>query len=508
MMTDVDNGDGHGYGLPNFTSGDLRSEAGPLTPKTPKRHTARKVKDEPISDGLEREGAHGGTRPKVQIHSTPLVAHQGDMDDIDLSEIDKTLREAKKYDEHMEWLRNRQEKRKARDRLLIYKKEVEGLTEKMSLLQHTIEALGGLEENVDGTDGTDDEENHVDVPIAPEHSSQGPSKPQQNETSPARLILDDAQLNKLLSAQGHQGGSNYAKISPIRYKEGQDWNSFQEQFLSEMSIFDIKPSEQLMYLRRAVPEAAQPLIAVGQVDHINDALRVLKSLYHQEKDVLEIQEDLMSIRQKEGESFSQLSGRLQLAVNKYDDASLGLSKDAKDKLLVEQFKRSIRDPKIREHVVASDRKSIKELIQVCTKYQRFYTNMDNEPKKSVRWLKDDRPASQPDISSIERDTNSLLAKMQTDLAKLRADNEKLLSRVSDLETKGSGETQGHGRSKGYRKGGQKWRNFDPSKATCFWCQEKGHIQNDCERRKSGLPRIPRHIKENKPVGQTGSPLNS
>jgi hypothetical protein len=300
--------------------------------------------------------------------------------------------------------------------------------------------------------------------------------------------IDEEQLHRLTERRGGEA-KPYQALSVPAYKSGQDWTSFEKEFLNEMELLDVSPSKQLLYLRRAVPEDGQALIRSPRVSTLSEAITVLKKLYQPPRTSVEIQSDFLEIKQKEGESLRNLAARLQDASNWYDEKFVGMTPEDKDNMVIDQFIRAINNKKIQEKLVMETLSSIEQALTLAEKMDRFLKKSSiNSTPKSVRLV-----SETPD----------------TKYQQLKEEKALLEQRVAQLENKQNIHSGPRGRGKGRGRGRGDQGPFDRSKAVCWWCKEMGHIQRDCARRKDGFARgKPEPEPTQDDSGQTGLPLNA
>ena len=299
--------------------------------------------------------------------------------------------------------------------------------------------------------------------------------------------IDEGQFKELSQKKGG-GGGPYRSLSAPVYKAGDDWGSFEKEFLNEMELLDVIPSRQLLYLRRAVPEDGQALIRSPRVTGLTEAIAVLKRLYQPPRTSVEIQSDFLEIKQKEGESLRNLAARLQDASNWYDEKFAGMTEDDKENMVIDQFVRAITNKKIQEKLVMETLSSIDQALTLAEKMDRFI-------KKSS-------------ISSTPKSVRLVSETPDTKYQQLREEKELLEARVATLESKQEAFSGPRGRGRG-RGSYRPWTTRDKSDIICWWCQEKGHYKNECARRKAGLEKgRPGPDETQDDSGQTGRHLNA
>ena len=81
-------------------------------------------------------------------------------------------------------------------------------------------------------------------------------------------------------------------------------------FRTEMELADLPPSQQLCYLKRAIPEDGSDLLKHGDVTSVEEAWEQLAKHYQPKRSYTEVQEEFLKIKQKPGEEIDNLAARL------------------------------------------------------------------------------------------------------------------------------------------------------------------------------------------------------
>lgn len=293
--------------------------------------------------------------------------------------------------------------------------------------------------------------------------------------------IDDMQFHQLTERRGGGESRPYQPLSIPTYKAGQDWTSFQKEFLNEMQLLDVPLNKQLLYLRRAIPEDGQALIRAPRVDTLAEAIMVLTKLYQPPRTSVEIQSDFLEIQQKEGESLRNLVARLQDASNWYDEKFHGMTKEDKERMVLDQFIRALRNKKIQERLITESFTSLESALEVAEKMDRFLrkSTSTSAPQKV-------RMVTEPSDDKYQ---------------KLKEEKDLLEAKIAKMELERKPYTGPKGR--GTRPAGSK------GKLICWWCHKEGHMKRDCSKWIEKQAKMNSPDPQQTPVSeQIGSHLNS
>lgn len=276
-------------------------------------------------------------------------------------------------------------------------------------------------------------------------------EPQSVPSSGMSVKIDDAQFHQLTERRGGGESRPYQPLSIPTYKAGQDWTSFQKEFLNEMQLLDVPLNKQLLYLRRAIPEDGQALIRAPRVDTLTEAIIVLTKLYQPPRSSVEIQADFLEIKQRKGESLRNLAARLQDASNWYDEKFNGMTKEDKERMVMDQFIRAIYNEKIQERLITESFTSIESALAVAEKMDRFLrkSTSTSAPQKV-------RMVTEPSDSKYD---------------KLREEKALLEAKLAKLELEH--QTPSGPRGRGNKPAGSQ------GKLICWWCRKEGHMKRNC-----------------------------
>ena len=263
--------------------------------------------------------------------------------------------------------------------------------------------------------------------------------------------IDEAQFHQLAGRRGGGETRPYQPLSVPTYKAGQDWTSFQKEFLNEMQLLDVPLNKQLLYLRRAIPEDGQALIRAPRVENLAEAILVLTKLYQPPRSSVEIQADFLEIKQKKGESLRNLAARLQDASNWYDEEFRGMTKEDKERMVLAQFTRAIHSEKIQERLITESFTSIESALAVAEKMDRFLRK-----STSISAPQKVRMVTEPSDTKYE---------------KLMEERDLLEAKVAKLELENKSPSGPRGR--GNKPAGPRGR------FTCWWCNKEGHMKKNC-----------------------------
>ena len=137
-----------------------------------------------------------------------------------------------------------------------------------------------------------------------------------------------------------------AAMEPPTFTEGDDWPCFKQDFQETVEMAGLGSSQQLAYLKKALPEVARRVLLQSHIRTLDAAWQVLEELYDPPKDTSLLLATIEAITQEPGEKLRVLAGRIEAAVARYgDEVTVGLLDQAK--IISGRLIRAIRDPETR-----------------------------------------------------------------------------------------------------------------------------------------------------------------
>jgi hypothetical protein len=245
-----------------------------------------------------------------------------------------------------------------------------------------------------------------------------------------------------------------AAATPTKFEEGGVWRYFLADFRETVRMSGLRSSDQLGFLKRALPDKAIRLLHQYGVETLDDAIHMLTSLYEPQQDSCTAMQAIGGIVQDVGERLTGLAGRIKEVVRRYAD-TMDLRKTDVDKMVIDRFKHAIADKDTRNFLQWDP--SPMTLAGMVEKAQRFQDCREQE--RTPERKKNFRVAGQ----SPER------LRMQNELDGLKRQLEMMMAE-KDLQTVA---VKGVGRGK------------ERLPFSCWNCGKRGHYSRDCKESKVG-----------------------
>ena len=286
----------------------------------------------------------------------------------------------------------------------------------------------------------------------------------------------------------HRGGNHgfedklrFAGLQLPQYQRGEHWGSFVTLFRREMIQGDIRPSHQLSYLLRAIPVDGRAYLRHKRVESIEHAYDELTLLYQPQKDMVELQLDFLDLKQKEGEDLVAFAGRLSEAAREYEAIGVNSAVD-QERLVMQQFKRAVKDPRVRDRLVDIEcqQMSLSALIHRAQKLEKHFEEGEFPHRmkgKTVRGVehKSELEVLKDEMAALRQEQTRALAE-----AKL-ADNN-FQSTLQDIKTQVQKWQRAPGAAPKPRRG------TTPFQGKCFRCGEVGHFKRECRAKNPHKPK--------------------
>ena len=254
-------------------------------------------------------------------------------------------------------------------------------------------------------------------------------------------------------------------VDPPKFKIGGDWRCFLAEFKEMVQLADLKPTHQLAYFKRSIPEEAKKMLYQHKVESVQQAIQMLTELYEPVKDTWTVLQELEKISQKPGERLRVLAGRIEEVARRYDETLETTSPTDLNRLIVSRFKYAIADEETRNHLLWDPTEMT--LDQMVQKAQQF---------------EDARQATKANKKSLRAaGENQECDRLKKEIAELR----KL---VEELQTSKTTTTP---------------RKYS---GVCWNCGEKGHFSRRCPHDKvgDGFSHRPKKRVKSEPVVKTTS----
>jgi hypothetical protein len=141
-----------------------------------------------------------------------------------------------------------------------------------------------------------------------------------------------------------------AAAAPTKFEEDGVWRYFLADFRETIQMSGLRASDQLGYLKRALPEKAIRLLHQYGVETLEDAIVMLTGLYEPGQDSSTAMQAIGGIMQKGGERLTGLAGRIKEVVRRYAD-TMDLRRSDIEKMVTDRFKHAIADKDTRNFLL-------------------------------------------------------------------------------------------------------------------------------------------------------------
>ena len=179
----------------------------------------------------------------------------------------------------------------------------------------------------------------------------------------------------------------YGKCPLPVFKGTDDWEQFSRDFREEMEVANMLPSQQLCYLKRAIPEEGANLLRYGNVRDIGHAWEMLTKHYHPLQSYTEVQEEFLNIRQRPDEAIDTLTARLMSYTNKYDAFfNRDMGHVAREKMVLAQLVTAVTDKSIAERL--DEFPTLQAAVDFAEKRSRTKKRM-GRPEHHVRQVREE-----------------------------------------------------------------------------------------------------------------------
>ena len=228
---------------------------------------------------------------------------------------------------------------------------------------------------------------------------------------------------------------------------------------------EVRPSHQLSYLKRALPEEARRVLLQSHIRTVGEAWQVLEELYDPPKDTSRLLADIEAITQKPGEKMMLLAGRIEAAVGRYSD-EVAVTRADQAKLVQGRFIRAVRDVETRNMLTwGRDNMTLREMIRKGQEMADL-KEADARPRSARRVQEPESQAprgDEPGVLKAARQVNQA-DEVQNKLLQQMADIQRQLTTLQARFSEGR-------RSKGQERSRNRF--------LCWNCNEQGHKRDDC-----------------------------
>ena len=282
-------------------------------------------------------------------------------------------------------------------------------------------------------------------------------------------VTTTVSMSQPITVSSTAGGFKYAGLTLRQYKSGDHWPSFKTEFQAEMELADIRPSMQLAYLRRSIPEEGGRLLQHCQVQTLTSAFETLDGLFYPRRDLIDVQRDFLSIKQEQGEKLASLVGRLCVAAQEYELVLGHLTGSRRDDLVKEQFKRALTSSQVRDRLIDVEVSQITlaDLLAKAQKLESYFAEQEVvQSHKGNRALRGvlgyEAPSAPQDSSRLDYSSQPPETAFQQNIATQLAE---LQAQLASLKVR------------------QFSRGTSQFKGNCFNCGEAGHLVRECKQAK-------------------------
>jgi ribosomal protein S15P/S13E len=226
---------------------------------------------------------------------------------------------------------------------------------------------------------------------------------------------------------------------------------------------------------RAIPVDGRAYLRHKRVEGIERAYEELTLLYQPRKDMVELQLDFLDLKQKEGEDMVAFAGRLSEAARDYEAIGVHSVQD-QEKLVMQQFKRSVRDSRVRDRLidVDCDEVTLTALIHKAQKLEKHFEESELSGRGRSKLV---RGVEQKGELELLKDELATIRQEQTRaLAEAKMADNNFQSTLQDIRSQLQKLKFAPGSARKPKQGSS------PFQGKCFRCGEVGHLKRNCRSR--------------------------
>jgi len=250
-----------------------------------------------------------------------------------------------------------------------------------------------------------------------------------------------------------------------------------------MTAAGVRQSTQLIYLKRALPEDGAELLSLNQCDSLESAWKLLEARYDPDQRSVEVMTDFISMKQVTKESLDHFVARLMNAASKYARHFPAVTASQLEKMVVDQFIRSVADRRIQEKLAVEEYADIKTALEAAKRIEKFYSYRE---AKSQRMMAAGSAESEK-LASRVAELEEMLARQQLETQRLSQQLERRRGPWKQPRAEGATRVVRENAEDEVVPSfpAQAWSGAQSSGADrgflgrCFKCKEKGHIRANC-----------------------------